>query len=158
EEIGSPGTRELIVAEGRRHKYVLVPEPARPGDGGTTGRFAIQRYHPTATGRASHARARLGEGRSAVREVAEQIPALGATTSGDCTFSVGVVHGGQWVNCVSTECRAEALSMAKRQSDLDKGGERMLALSHSDEDGVGFKVERSVVRPVWEPDAGTMQL
>ena len=24
-----------------------------------------------------------------------------------------------------------------------------------DEDGVGFKVERGVVRPVWEPDAGT---
>jgi glutamate carboxypeptidase len=34
----------------------------------------------------------------------------------------------------------------------------MLALSHSEEDGVGFKAELGVVRPVWEPDAGTMQL
>jgi glutamate carboxypeptidase len=79
-------------------------------------------------------------------------------TTEACTFSVGVVHGGQWVNCVSTECRAQALSMAKRQEDLDAGVERMLALSHADEDGVGFQVERSVLRPVWEPDAGTLAL
>jgi glutamate carboxypeptidase len=158
EEIGSPGTRDLIVAEAKKHKYVLVPEPARPGNGVTTGRYAIQRYHLTATGRASHAGSRLKEGRSAIREMAKQILAIEGMTTEDCTFSVGVVHGGQWVNCVSTECRAEALSMAKRQEDLDAGVERMLALSHSDEDGVGFKVERSVVRPVWEPDAGTLEL
>lgn len=158
EEIGSPGTRALIEAEARRHKYVLVPEPARPGNGVTTGRYAIQRYHLTATGRASHAGVRLKEGRSAIREMAKQILAIEAMTTEDCTFSVGVVHGGQWVNCVSTECRAEALSMAKRQADLDAGVERMLALSHADEEGVGFRVERSVVRPVWEADAGTLRL
>jgi glutamate carboxypeptidase len=158
EEIGSPGTRDLIVAEARRHKYVLVPEPARPGSGVTTGRYAIQRFNLTATGRASHAGVRLKEGRSAIREMAKQILAIEAMTSEDCTFSVGVVHGGQWVNCVSTECRAEALSMAKRQADLNAGVARMLALSHRDGDGVGFEVELSVVRPVWEPDAGTLQL
>jgi glutamate carboxypeptidase len=158
EEIGSRGTRDLIVAEARRHKYVLVPEPARPGNGVTTGRYAIQRYHLTATGRASHAGVRLKEGRSAIREMAKQILAIEAMTTEDCTFSVGVVHGGQWVNCVSTECRAEALSMAKRQADLEAGVERMRALSHREEDGVGFQVDLSVVRPVWEPDAGTIGL
>jgi glutamate carboxypeptidase len=158
EEIGSPGTRDLIVAEARRHKYVLVPEPARPGNGVTTGRYAIARFKLIATGRASHAGVRLKEGRSAIREMAKQILAIEAMTSEDCTFSVGSVHGGQWVNCVSTECRAEALSTAKRQADLDAGIARLLALGHADEDGVGFRVERSVVRPVWEADAGTMQL
>ena len=54
-------------------------------------------------------RARSKEGRSAIREMAKQILAIEAMTTEDCTFSVGVVHGGQWVNCVSTECRAEAL-------------------------------------------------
>ena len=39
------------------------------------------------------------------------------------------MHGGQWVNCVATTCTGEALSMAKRQADLDRGVERMLALS-----------------------------
>jgi glutamate carboxypeptidase len=47
--------------------------------------------------------------------------------------------------------------MAKRQADLDRGVERMLALSGSSND-VTFKVTRGVTRPVWEPDAGTMAL
>ncbi len=158
EEIGTPGTRDLILEEAKRHKYVLVPEPGRPGNGVTTGRYAIARFNIAATGRASHAGVRLKEGRSAIREMARQILAIEAMTTEDCTFSVGVVHGGQWVNCVSKECCGEVLSMAKRQADLDAGIERMLALSHADQEGAGFKVELSVVRPVWEPDAGTMRL
>jgi glutamate carboxypeptidase len=67
------------------------------------------------------------------------------------------VHGGQWVNCVATTCTGEALSMARRQSDLDRGVERMLALSGASND-VTFKVTRGVTRPVWEADAGTMAL
>jgi glutamate carboxypeptidase len=47
--------------------------------------------------------------------------------------------------------------MAKRQTDLDHGVERMLALSGTAND-VTFKVTRGVTRPVWEPDAGTMAL
>jgi len=66
------------------------------------------------------------------------------------------VHGGQWVNCVATTCTGEALSMAKRQADLDRGVERMLALSGSAND-VTFKVTRGVTRPVWEPNADTCQ-
>lgn len=158
EEIGTPGTRDLILEEARRNKYVLVPEPGRPGNGVTTGRYAIARFKIAATGRASHAGVRLKEGRSAIREMARQILAIEEMTTEDCTFSVGVVHGGQWVNCVSKECRGEVLSMAKRQADLDTGIERMLALSHADEEGAGFNVELSVVRPVWEPGAGTMRL
>ena len=37
EEVGSPSTRDLIEAEAARHKYVLVPEPARPDGGVVTG-------------------------------------------------------------------------------------------------------------------------
>ena len=48
--------------------------------------------------------------------------------------------------------------MAKRQDDLDRGVERMLALNETREDGTGFTVEMGVVRPVWEPDAGTQAL
>jgi glutamate carboxypeptidase len=89
--------------------------------------------------------------------MARQIIAIDGMTTEDCTFSVGIVHGGQWVNCVATTCTGEALSMAKRQADLDRGVERMLALSGT-ANGVAFKVTRGVTRPVWEPDAGTMAL
>jgi len=68
-----------------------------------------------------------------------------------------VVHAGQWVNCVSSLCEAEVLSMAKRQADLDNGVARMLALSGEDNE-VTIEVTRGVTRPVWEPDEGTMAL
>src|SRR6185503_6717989 len=74
EEVGSPSTRDLIEAEAARHKYVLVPEPARPDGGVVTGRYAIARFNLEATGRPSHAGARLAEGRSAIRIMADMIP------------------------------------------------------------------------------------
>jgi glutamate carboxypeptidase len=157
EEIGSPSARDLIEAEAARHRFVLVPEPARPDGGVVTGRYAIARFNLRTTGRPSHAGARLSEGRSAIREMCRQVLAVEAMTTEDCTFSVGVVHGGQWVNCVTTTCEAEALSMAKRQQDLDDGVARMLGLRASAND-VQLEVTRGVTRPVWEPDARVMKL
>jgi glutamate carboxypeptidase len=157
EEVGSPSTRDLIEAEAARHKYVLVPEPARADGGVVTGRYAIARFNIEATGRPSHAGARLAEGRSAIREMARKVLEIEDMTTEDCTFSVGVMHGGQWVNCVTTTCTGEVLSMAKRQEDLDRGVERMLALRASGND-VRFTVTRGVTRPVWEPNAQVMAL
>jgi glutamate carboxypeptidase len=82
-----------------------------------TGRYAIARFNLEATGLPSHAGSRPGDGRSAIREMARQLIAIEDMTASDCTFSVGVIHGGQWVNCVTTTCIGEALSMAKRQED-----------------------------------------
>ena len=155
EEVGSPSTRDVIEAEAVRHRYVLVPEPARPDGGVVTGRYAIARFNLEARGRPSHAGARLAEGRSAIREMARKLIEIEDMTTDDCTFSVGVIHGGQWVNCVSTTCTGEALTMAKRQDDLDRAVARMLALSASSND-VAFHATRGVTRPVWEPDAKTM--
>ena len=69
--------------------------------------------------------------------MARQIIAIDGMTTEDCTFSVGIVHGGQWVNCVATTCTGEALSMAKRQADLDRGVER-------DAGAVGHRQRRDV--------------
>jgi len=157
EEVGTPSTRELIEMEARKNKYVLVPEPARPDGGAVTGRYAIARFNLKTEGRPSHAGWALGEGRSAIALMARKLLEVEKLTTDDCTFSVGVIHAGQWVNCVSSECRAEALSMAKRQDDLDRGVEAMLAMS-TEENDVRFEVTRGVTRPVWEPDSGTMAL
>jgi glutamate carboxypeptidase len=157
EEVGSPSTRDLIEAEASRHRYILVPEPARADGGVVTGRYAIARFNLEATGRPSHAGSRPGEGRSAIREMARKLIEIEDMTTEDCTFSVGVIHGGHWVNCVSTTCTGEALSMAKRQEDLDRGVAQMLALSASSND-VRFRVTRGVTRPVWEPNGKVMAL
>jgi len=157
EEVGSPSTRDLIEAEAARHRYVLIPEPARPDGGVVTGRYAIARFNLESTGRPSHAGARLSEGRTAIREMARKLIEIEDMTTDDCTFSVGVIHGGQWVNCVATTCTGEALSMAKRQEDLDRGVARMLALNNASNE-VQFKVARGVTRPVWEANDKTMAL
>src|SRR6202040_2226063 len=149
EEVGTPSVRDLIEAEAARNKYVLVPEPGRQNNGVVTGPMPSPLLKRGATGNRSHAGATLSSGRSAIREMARQIIAIDGMTTEDCTLSVGIVHGGQWVNCVATTCSGEALSMAKRQGDLDRGVERMLALSGTAND-VTFKVTRGVTRPVWE--------
>ncbi len=157
EEVGSPSTRDLIEAEAARHAVVLVPEPARADGGVVTGRYAIARFNLRTIGKPSHAGARLADGRSAIREMCRQVVAIEAMTTDAATYSVGVIHGGQWVNCVATYCDAESLSMAKRQEDLDEAVERMLALKPTGND-VQLVVTRGVTRPVWEPDARVMAL
>ena len=157
EEVGSPSTRDLIEAEAARHAVVLVPEPARPDGGVVTGRYAIARFNLRTTGKPSHAGARLSDGRSAIREMCRQVVAIEALTTDAVTYSIGVIHGGSWVNCVATHCDAESLSMAKRQADLDAAVERMLSLRPTGND-VQLSVTRGVTRPVWEPEAHSMAL
>ena len=158
EEVGTPSTRDLIEAEAAKNKYVLVPEPAKQDGGAVIGRYAIARLNLRTVGRPSHAGWALSEGRSAIAAMAKKILEIEAMTSDDCTFSVGVIHAGQWVNCVSSSCEAQALTMAKTQEDLDRGVAAMMALQ-GEENGVTFEVTRGVTRPVWEPNQpGTMAM
>ena len=158
EEIGTPSTRELIETEARRHKYVLVPEPARPDGGAVIGRYAIARFNLQTRGKPSHAGWQLAEGRSAIAKMARAVDQIEGMTTDDCTFSLGVFHAGQWVNCVSSVCDAEVLTMAKTQELLDEGVEKMLSLN-DDAAEVVMEVRRGVTRPVWEPDqSGTMSM
>jgi len=158
EEVGTPSTRDLIEAEAARNTYVLVPEPGHEDGGVTIGRYAIARFNLRTVGQPSHAGARLEDGKSAIAAMARKIIEIEDMTGPDCTFSVGVIHAGQWVNCVSSSCEAEALSMAKKQEDLDDGIARMLALQGV-ANGVEFQVTRGVTRPVWRPDQpGTLKI
>lgn len=151
EEIGTPATREVIEATAARQKYVLVPEPARPDGGVAWGRYAIARFNLETEGVPIHAGVDPRLGRSAVREMARRILQIEEMTTDDCTFSVGCVQAAQLhVNCVPSGCSAQALTMAKRQPDLDAGVAQMLALTDEDAD-VKFRVTRGVTRPVWEP-------
>ena len=151
EEVGTPSTRDLIEQEAARNKYVLVPEPGHEDGGVTIGRYAIARFNLRTVGQPSHAGARLGDGKSAIAAMAHKIGEIENMSGPDCTFSVGVIHAGQWVNCVSSFCDAQALTMAKKQENLDDGVVRMMALQ-GEVNGVAFEVERGVTRPVWQPD------
>ncbi len=157
EEIGSPYTRETIENVASSSKVVLVPEPAQKKVGVVSGRYAIARYEASTQGKPSHAGARLKDGRSAITQMAKDILNIQNLTTDDCTFSVGVVNSGQWVNCVPTEAKAEVLSMSKKQQDLDNGIEMLMRFNDQDSD-VKTNIVLKSTRPVWEPQAGTLKL
>ncbi len=157
EEVGSPSTRRLIEAEAARHKYVLIPEPGRRNGGVVTGRYAIARFALETRGQPSHAGLRLSEGVSAIREMAHQIVAIEAMTDDETGYSVGVVQGGRWVNCVSTTCDAEVLVSATTDEKLAVAIARMSALAPIGK-GAGVTARTALVRPVWTRNDASWQL
>src|SRR3954469_9577956 len=96
EEIGSPTSRALIEAEGRKAKYVLVTEPARDGGKIVTGRKGVARFQVFIKGVPAHAGTRPADGRSAIRELGNVIQTLEAMNDlkRGVTVNVGVVRGG----------------------------------------------------------------
>ena len=158
EEVGSPTTRGRIEAEAKRHHYVLVPEPAKGGKL-VTGRNAIARFRVKVRGRPSHAGSTLSRGRSAIREMAEQIIAIEGLSDHDAgvTLSVGIVHGGTFVNVVPIECEAEVLAVLPTPQDIHRISAAMMALEPINSD-VGVVVEAGPLRPIFAPHAKVMDL
>ena len=158
EEVGSPTTRERIEAEARRHRYVLVPEPAKQGRL-VTGRHGIARFHVKTRGRPSHAGSTLSRGRSAIHEMAEQILAIEAMSDPETgvTLSVGIVHGGTFVNVVPIECHAEVLAVFPTGEAFESITSALSCLEPVNPD-VGVVVEPGPVRPLFEPNAGVLDL
>src|SRR5438874_6631880 len=78
EEIGSPTSRALIEAEGRKAKYVLVTEPAREGGMIVTGRKGVARLEIFVKGVPAHDGSRPQDGRSAIRQLGNGIQTLDA--------------------------------------------------------------------------------
>src|ERR1700744_3312148 len=102
EEIGSPTSRALIEAEGRKAKYVLVTEPARDGGKIVTGRKGVARFDVSIKGVPAHAGPKPQDGRSAIRELANVIQTLEAMNdlTRGITVNVGLVRGGTRPNVI----------------------------------------------------------
>jgi glutamate carboxypeptidase len=158
EELGSPNTRHLIEQEAARHKYVLVPEPARLGKL-VSGRHAFVRYTVRTRGKPAHAGADNAVGRSAIRAMARLIETIESATdmSRLVSFSVGVVNGGLFVNVIPTECTAQVLCVASSPENLVCVYEFMAGLK-SPIDGVELEVIKGAERPLFQASPGTLQL
>ncbi|MEM7254936.1 MAG: M20/M25/M40 family metallo-hydrolase, partial [Pseudomonadota bacterium] len=159
EEVGSPTSRELIEAVAKKHKYVLVTEPARDGGKIVTARKGAARFKLVASGRPSHAGLRHMDGRSAIRELAAQVIALESMTDydADVTLNVGLISGGTGVNVVPAHCEAE---VDMRVPTPELGHEmcaRVLGLKAQDPD-VELAVTGGMNRPPYEKDAGIAAL
>jgi glutamate carboxypeptidase len=151
EEIGSPTSRALIEAEGRKAKYVLVTEPARDGGKIVTGRKGVGRFEVFIKGVPAHSGTRPQDGRSAVRELGNVIQTLEAMNDvkRGVTVNVGVVRGGTRPNVVAEEAYAEVDLRVPTLADSDEFTARILGLK-SRTDGVSVRVTGELNRPPYE--------
>jgi glutamate carboxypeptidase len=151
EEIGSPTSRALIEAEGRKAKYVLVTEPARDGGKIVTGRKGVARFEVFIKGVPSHAGTRPEDGRSAIRELGNIIQALEAMNDlkRGVSVNVGVVRGGTKPNVIAEEAYAEVDMRVPTIADSDELVPKILNLKSRTE-GVSVKVVGELNRPPYE--------
>ncbi len=159
EEVGSPTTRALIEAEALKSRYVLVPEPEQDRGNLITGRWAFARFRLYARGRPAHAGATLNQGRSAIREMVQQVLRIEgfSVPEENTTLSVGVINGGTFVNVVPLECHAEVLAVMSSEEALERVCARMLALDSIEPD-IEFRVEQGPIRPLFEPSEEVLAL
>ena len=124
EEVGSPTSRDMIIEEAKKNKYVLVTEPAREGGKIVTARNGRLEYEISVMGRPSHAGARHMDGRNAIKEMAHQIIKLEGLTDYDrsLTCSVGTITGGTMTNVVPSEC---SVTVDIRMPDMETAEEVM---------------------------------
>jgi glutamate carboxypeptidase len=151
EEIGSPTSRGLIEAEGRKAKYVLVTEPARDGGKIVTSRKGVARFEIFIKGVPAHAGTRPEDGRSAIRELANIIQTLEAMNDirRGVTVNVGVVRGGTRPNVIAEEAYAEVDMRLPAIADANELVPKILNLTSGTE-GVSVKVTGELNRPPYE--------
>ncbi len=157
EEIGSPTSRALIEAEGRRAKYVLVTEPARDGGKIVTGRKGVARFEVFIKGVPAHAGSRPEDGRSAIRELGNVIQTLEAMNDlkRGISVNVGVVRGGTRPNVIAEEAYAEVDLRVPSIANSDEMVAKILGVKSRTE-GVSVKVAGELNRPPYEKsNAGT---
>lgn len=103
EEIGSPWSRNWLVAKAKQSGCVLVAEAARPSGDPISARKGNAKYRIRFHGKASHAGSALAEGVSAITELAHWVLAINEQVNMETgtTMNVGVVQGAP----ASTLCR-----------------------------------------------------
>ncbi|MCH9675137.1 MAG: M20/M25/M40 family metallo-hydrolase [Gammaproteobacteria bacterium] len=159
EEVGSPTSRKLIEAEAKKHRYVLVTEPARDGGKIVTARKGAARFKLEAIGQPAHAGLRHMDGRSAIKEIAHQVLVLESMTDyeQEVTLNVGVISGGTGINVVPAACVAEVDMRVPTPELGEEMCERVLGLTAHDPD-VTLLVTGGMNRPPYEKDAGIAKL
>lgn len=159
EEIGSPTSRDLIEAEARKAKYVLVTEPAREGGKVVTARNGTLHFFVHITGRPAHSGARHMDGRSAIKEMAKQILRFEDFTdyARGITASVGTIEGGNLINVIPAHCKAAVDMRAPSPELADEIVSRVRAFETFDPD-VKMEITGGINRPPYEKFDGLAKL
>ncbi len=151
EEVGSPISRDHIVAAAEQARYVLVTEPAREGGKIVTARKGSARFDITVHGRASHSGARHQDGRNAIKELARQILDLEAMTDYDLglTVNVGIISGGTRANVVPAQAHATVDMRVPTPALAEEAIARVHAIKPYDPD-IRIEISGGLNRPAYE--------
>jgi len=155
EEMSSRFSRDLLIEEARKAKFVLVLEPAREGGEVVIGRKGTARFRMTIKGRPSHAGSRHSEGRSAIKELAHQILAIEKMTdyAREITVNVGLIDGGSRPNVIAEFAHAEVDMRVPTKAIADEMIPKLFKLKPHDPDCV-IEVTGGAERPPFEQTAG----
>ncbi|WP_453993180.1 M20 family metallopeptidase [Bacillus nitroreducens] len=161
EEIGSESSRDLIEAEAKKSKYVLVLESAASSTEGKlkTSRKGVGMFTIRVKGRAAHSGIEPEKGISAIEELARQTLYLHGLTDFEkgTTLNIGLVKGGSASNVVAAEAEAELDLRVKNNAEFERIIPLIQGLTPSKE-GLTIEVTGGINRPVMErtPEIGKM--
>lgn len=159
EEVGSPASRTIIEDQARCAFAALVVEPARDGGKIVTGRRGVARFTVTVSGVAAHSGGSFAQGRSAIAEMARQIPQIEGLTDLEAgiTVNVGTISGGSSANTVPARCTAEVDVRLQRLDQVQGVLSAIHSLCPIGRD-VQIHVSGGLSRPPFFPDEGSRAL
>ena len=159
EEIGGASSQELIEAEARRSRAVLVLEPSLPGGALKTARKGVGRFTIKTIGKATHAGINPEDGINSIEEIAHQILKLQGMTDPDrgTTVTVGVVRGGTRTNVVPAESAIEIDTRITSMDEAERITSAVRALSPV-LPGSRIEVRGQIKRPPMERTTDTTRL
>jgi len=158
EEIGSPWSRETILAEAEKADVALVLESARENGDIVSSRKGVLDVRLEITGRAAHAGVEPERGRNAILEAAHKIVAIQALNGRwpGVTANVGVVRGGTRPNVVAERCELELDVRSPHEDTFEEAGEalRQIVETHTVPDVSVEMVSHGWHRPMEKKEGG----
>lgn len=122
EEIGSPGSAEIISNCAKKHSLAFVFEPAIDDSGNLAGaRKGSANYTLVMHGKSAHAGRNFFDGRNAICKMADVITEINSYNGEreGVTFNVGYIHGGEVVNSVPATCVCKLNVRVPQMLDAD---------------------------------------
>lgn len=161
EEVGSPGSRDLIRSMAKDSDAVIVLERGVPSDQALVARKGGGSMVIEVTGRAAHSGLEPEKGRNAVLEAARIALALGGLGDADkgTTVTVTIMSGGDKSNVVPAHARISADVRAFTRDEftrVEAGARKILATGALD--GTSATLEMRIAFPPWPRAASTEAL
>jgi len=162
EEVGSPGSCQLLVEESKNHQLGLIFEPALPNGSLVSSRKGSINYTLVVQGKASHAGRDFYLGKNAITALAQiAITAEDLTDPHkEITVNIGHIEGGGTVNIVPDQASCLINLRVKDSEDLTMVKDRLkkICKKEGENRGVSITLHEDSERPPKPVDELTQAL